>query len=213
MTQGEAERQWVCGCEKVKVNLRGEPWFHIECYCDDCHSAVQFVMDKQIEGSLDKWIHGNGGLGVASFFAKNVEFISGQEYIQPFRLTEKAVTTRFYTKCCGTLMYGLPDIPGGINPWYTNGLRGKPLPPLKARVFTRCCHVHAVDVNAIPKDSVPTVPFINPLIGKMATLACCGCFYPGRGSNPNMQMGRDEYHGSKIEIVGVNPDPARMERE
>eukprot|EP00164_Ancoracysta_twista_P003390 GFYU01004526.1.p1 GENE.GFYU01004526.1~~GFYU01004526.1.p1 ORF type:complete len:212 (+),score=44.85 GFYU01004526.1:58-693(+) len=207
--QAEAERQWVCGCEKVKVNISGEPRFRIDCFCDDCHNATQYVMDKKIPGSLDKWAATDGGLQVATFYFKNVQVVSGEEYIQPFRMRPDSATTRFYTTCCGTSMFALANIPGGLGPWVTTGLRGKPLRPVDARVLTRCCDQTGVNLTDLPKDSISTVGGVGPIVGKLVPVVCCGCCYPGRGNNENFQMNKDTYFGKPIEHV---PPKSEMNR-
>ena len=121
-----------CQCGKVKFEAVGLPILTCSCYCTSCQEAGrQFEQLASAPPVLDP----DSGTGLILYRKDRVQCVTGQQYLDEYRLKPNSPTRRVVAKCCNSAMF--LDFTKGH--WLSMFRNRFPTgaPPLEMRVWTK----------------------------------------------------------------------------
>jgi hypothetical protein len=137
-----------CACGKVRCEGVGRPIVSAVCYCNDCREGARRI--EALPGALPI-LDADGGASSLVYRDDRFRYVSGEELLVAYRLSDQAPTRRMVASCCNSGMF-LKFEPG----FWVSSYRlryGGDLPPIEMRNQTRDRKAQ----SAIPTDA-PAFP-------------------------------------------------------
>ena len=121
----------MCRCGKVKLEAVGRPILTGSCYCTSCQQAGRRF--EQLAAAPPA-LNSDGGTDFVLYRKDRVQCVTGQEYLEEYRLTPDSPTRRVVATCCNSPIF--LDFTRGH--WLTIYRDRFPIgaPPLEMRVMT-----------------------------------------------------------------------------
>jgi hypothetical protein len=121
----------LCQCGKVKLEAAGRPILAGSCYCTSCQQAGRRF--EQL-ASAPPALNPEGGTDFVVYRKDRVQCVTGQDYLEEYRLTPDSPTRRVVATCCNSPLF--LDFTRGH--WLTIYRDRFPAgaPPLEMRVMT-----------------------------------------------------------------------------
>jgi hypothetical protein len=122
----------TCQCGKVKFETIGRPILTAACYCTSCQQAGRRF--EQL-ASAPPVLNPDGGTDFVVYRKDRVQCVTGQDYLEEYRLTPDSPTRRVVATCCNSPIF--LDFTRGH--WLTMYRDRFPAgaPPLEMRVMTQ----------------------------------------------------------------------------
>jgi hypothetical protein len=121
----------TCRCGQVKFETAGSPILTGTCYCTSCQQAGrQFEELPAAPPLLDP----DGGTSMILYRKDRVQCVTGQQYLEEYRLKPGSATRRVVATCCNSAMF-LDFTKGHWLSMFRNRF-ATGAPPLEMRVMT-----------------------------------------------------------------------------
>ncbi len=91
-----------CSCERVSLELRGEPILCSECHCNSCRTAADFI--QKLPSSV-QFRSSNGGTPYVLYRKDRVRCSAGEELLKEIYLSEKSSSRRVVATCCRSPLF------------------------------------------------------------------------------------------------------------
>jgi hypothetical protein len=122
----------TCRCGKVNLEAGGRPILTASCYCTSCQEAGSRF--EQL-ASAPPVLNPDGGTDYLLYRKDRVQCVTGQEYLEEYRLTPESPTRRVIATCCNSAMF-LDFSQGHWLTMYRNRFPADAA-PIEMRIMTR----------------------------------------------------------------------------
>jgi hypothetical protein len=92
----------LCQCGKVKLEAVGRPILTGSCYCTSCQQAGRRF--EQL-ASAPPVLNPDGGTDFVVYRKDRVQCVTGQDYLEEYRLTPDSPTRRVVATCCNSPIF------------------------------------------------------------------------------------------------------------
>ena len=151
----------ACACDKVQLEVSGNPITSTECCCNSCRAAGEKL--QALPGAphmLSSW----GGTRCVLYRKDRVRFIEGEDLLAEYRLQPDSPTRRVVATCCNTPVF-LEFQNGHWLSLYGHLWPEGTLPPLELRTMTSDLPDASVLPNDIPNGKRQSITFFAKLLG------------------------------------------------
>ncbi|HKX89321.1 MAG TPA: hypothetical protein VJM13_08940, partial [Sphingopyxis sp.] len=99
MTRNEpgTTRTAACRCGTVRLELTGEPILAATCYCHSCQQAGRSF---EVLPGAPQTVGSDGGTPYVLMRKDRLEWLSGSDRLEEYRLKPDSPTRRFVARCC-----------------------------------------------------------------------------------------------------------------
>jgi hypothetical protein len=150
----------TCRCGQVKFETAGSPILTGTCYCTSCQQAGrQFEELPAAPPLLDP----DGGTSMILYRKDRVQCVTGQQYLEEYRLKPGSATRRVVATCCNSAMF-LDFTKGHWLSMFRNRF-ATGAPPLEMRVMTAERRAGVVLTEDLPNYPHHSGKFMLKLIG------------------------------------------------
>jgi hypothetical protein len=150
----------TCGCGQVKFETARSPILTGTCYCTSCQQAGrQFGQLPAAPPLLDP----DGGTSMILYRKDRVQCVTGQQYLEEYRLKPGSATRRVVATCCNSAMF-LDFTKGHWLSMFRNRF-ATGAPPLEMRVMTAERRAGVVLAEDLPNYPRHSGKFMLKLIG------------------------------------------------
>ncbi len=122
----------VCRCGQTTIELTGEPFLSVTCYCESCRTAAR-AFERDL--GAPPTVKADGGVDYCLYRKDRVKIARGAQHLREYRLKEKSPTRRVVAMCCGSPMF-LDFTPGHWLTVFRDRLK-PPAPEPQMRIMTR----------------------------------------------------------------------------
>ncbi len=156
----------TCKCERVQLEVRGNPIVSAECLCADCQNAGSRL--QRLPGA-PTLLNEAGATRFVLYRKDRVRCTKGSEQLREHRLSPESTTRRVVASCCNTPMFlefsqgHWLSIYGGLWPHTL-------LPALEIRTMTRDRPAGAQLPDDVPNPKTHTLSFFAKLFGAWAAM-------------------------------------------
>jgi hypothetical protein len=103
MAKPEAKtRLATCNCGKTVIETKHAPILTVDCYCESCQKAAQFL--QSLPGAAQV-LNDDGGTSFVLHRKDRLRCFQGQDTLRENRLTPDAKTRRVVAACCNSAMF------------------------------------------------------------------------------------------------------------